>query len=417
MAIAYATLYLTIESNSVYVPLKEITQQFDQEPKGELRAPIYESHLREIQETASSIARVYEPSHPSTWCVDSLLKYDQIPRQPMGLCYLRIPHAAGATLKGINMRIARNFGQRHSMETCIRHDSTVKGMDYPQRDAKSYLWTFVRDPTSRALSTIGSTLSNQLIKQTSKQAFFDTLNDTDTVFVERTLYMLSNHTNLNHGIVSEGRGGFQLQYMMQTFIPEYYVNNPKYPKRIFNRNGLVDKISATFSRYDFVGLVERFDESLVAMQLLLGLETSDILHFAVNRKEQWRKARRGSKTQCRESFDWEIDLLQKPLIHDYVTYSEEWYADNYGDYLLYHAASQSLDQTIMKIGLDYFSHELKKFRASMKRAQDECVPKFPCSSDGKPQIAEAEQDCQGEGNIGCGYQCLDSLTPTPIEGV
>ena len=164
-------------------------------------------------------------------------------------------------------------------------------------------------------------------------------------------------------------------------------------------------------RYDFVGVVERFDESLVAMQLLLGLETSDILYFAVNRKEQWRTAKIGrNQYECRDSFDWEVDLLQEPSIKEYVTQSKEWYANNYGDYLLYHAASQSLDRTILKIGLDHFSQELKNFRELMKRAEDECIPHFPCSLDGNLQIEEAERDCQGGGNIGCGYQCLDALT-------
>lgn len=164
-------------------------------------------------------------------------------------------------------------------------------------------------------------------------------------------------------------------------------------------------------RYDFVGVVERFDESLVAMQLLLGLETSDILYFAVNRKEHWRKAkRRRNQFECRDSFDWEVDVLGKPLITEYVTKSKEWYANNYGDYLLYHAASQSLDRTIMKIGLDHFSQELTRFRELMKRAHEECIPKFPCSLNGTLQIEEAERDCQGGGNIGCGYQCLNDLT-------
>ena len=165
------------------------------------------------------------------------------------------------------------------------------------------------------------------------------------------------------------------------------------------------------TRYDFVGVVERFDESLVAMQLLLGLETSDILYFAVNRKEHWRKAkRRRNKFECRDSFDWEVDLLGEPLITEYVTKSKEWYANNYGDYLLYHAASQSLDRTIMKIGLDYFSQELKRFQELMKRAHEKCIPKFPCSLNGTLQIEEAEHDCQGGGNIGCGYQCLNDLS-------
>lgn len=153
------------------------------------------------------------------------------------------------------------------------------------------------------------------------------------------------------------------------------------------------------------------------MQLLLGLESSDILYFAVNRREQWRKARANRKKfVCRDSFDWKVDLVKEPLVRDYLTKSKEWYANNYGDYLLYHAASQSLDRTIMEIGLDYFSQELKKFKALLERAHEECSPLFPCSSNGTEQIKESERDCLGDGNIGCGYRCLDGLT-TWIAGV
>ena len=163
--------------------------------------------------------------------------------------------------------------------------------------------------------------------------------------------------------------------------------------------------------YDFVGVVERFDESLVAMQLLLGLEASDILYFAVNRKEQWRKARLSRKKHvCRDSFDWEVDLVEEPSIREYLAQSEVWYAKNFGDYLLYHAASKSLDKTIEKIGEEYFAEELKKFRALKKRADEECSPIFSCALDGTAQFEEADYDCLSDGKIGCGYHCLDGLS-------
>ena len=164
-----------------------------------------------------------------------------------------------------------------------------------------------------------------------------------------------------------------------------------------------------FRKYDFIGLVERFDESLVVMKLLLGLESSDILYFAANRKEDFRPAGRRKKV-CRKSFDWETDLITEPSIRDYVKGSKQWYAQNYGDYLIYQAAAQSLDKTILKIGLDLFSRELKSFRILMQRAEEECSPKFACSSNGTQQFLEAEYDCIADGKFGCGHRCLDGIT-------
>lgn len=355
-----------------------------------------------------------------------------MPGQPMGLCYLRIPHSAGATLKGINMRISYNFPQRFGVEQCIRHDSDSVGMHFANRDKLSYLWTFLRDPTDRAMSVIGSKLSQQLLQSNNRDSFVDATipvgdsmvsndpnNDKDiknstlgstssNILVHRTLDMLQNATYKNGGIFSEGRGGLQHQVCMQENVEMGDVINSLNPTEIVDHSRLLDRVSKTFQKYDFVGLVERFDESLVALQLLLGLESSDVLYFAANRKDEWQRTRVGRRQfVCRKSFDWEVDLVTQPLISNYLSNNKRWRAQNYGDYLFYQAASQSLDQTISKIGPDFFASELKKFRALMKRAHEECAPKSPCSVEGRDQSDESRYDCM-EG-FACGYRCLDGL--------
>jgi len=415
VVLGYISAYFSLASNSTYIPTGEVTY-VDRHNGSDTSAveqtqtvSLYESRLSEIERVAASISRVHRPAHPSQWCIDSRLKFDQNPGEPMGLCYLKIPHAAGATLKGINMRISRNFGQRHGMENCIRHDSIGKGMDFLERHMKSFLWTFVRDPKRRAMSAVGSKLSNQLIQ--SNKTFFYASNETNNDrLVNSALHLLHNDTDIRDGILSEGRGGFQLQFLMQDYIPHNVVNKPLRPTKI-DRYEVAHFVKSNFGMYDFVGVVERFDESLVVMQLLLGLETSDILYFAVNRKEQWRKARFSRKKYvCRDSFDWEVDLVEEPSIREYLAQSKVWYAKNFADYLLYHAASKSLDKTIEKIGSEYFAEELKKFRALKKRADEECSPIFSCGLDGTAQFEEADYDCLSEGKIGCGYRCLDGLS-------
>lgn len=357
----------------------------------------------------------------------------------MGLCYLKIPHNAGTTLKGINMRIARNFAQRHDIEGCIRHDSNTRGVYYAKRDKLSYLWTFIRDPTDRALSVVGSKLSYHFLRFNHNRDSFNatnlsmspptaqsSINETSSslhnnpinsniskstvnnILVDRAINMLQHDTDRNDGVVSEGRGGFQLQFGMQHYIDIYETVDP--PK-------VLGHVSYMFNRYDFIGIVERFDESLVAMQLLLGLESSDILYFAANRKNQWQRAKVGRNTYvCRKPLDWEIDIISEPAIRKYVMEDTEWYAQNYGDYILYEAANQSLDRTILQIGLDVFVNELKKFRSLLKRAHGECIPKFPCSFDGQDQFNESRYDCM-DGAVACGYKCLDSITESSSDTV
>jgi hypothetical protein len=145
------------------------------------------------------------------------------------------------------------------------------------------------------------------------------------------------------------------------------------------------------------------------MQLLLGLETSDILYFAASTRHQFQRVKVGRGTYvCRKPFDWETDILIDPILQDYVLNNPEWITQNYGDYILYHAASQSLDRTILQIGLDVFAYELKKFRRLLKEAQETCHPKFPCSNAGEDQTVESEADCF-DGAVGCGSACLDSV--------
>ena len=250
---------------------------------------LHESRLYDIQMMASSITRIYQPVPPSTWCVDDRLRQDQVKRRPMGLSYLKIPRAAGTTLKGINMRIAHNFAQRHNIGGCIRHDSSTVGMHYAQRDKLSYLWTFIRDPTDRALSVIGSKLSRQFLRS-NKNYNRDSFNATaaaitttstpkqqpittssfrgsnsssshnhnhnhehsrsNNILVDRTINMLQHDVDTNDGVVSEGRGGFQLQFGMQHYIDVYSAIDPINPIEVINPPrvlGHVSRVSFSFS--------------------------------------------------------------------------------------------------------------------------------------------------------------------------
>jgi len=229
------------------------------------------------------------------------------------------------------------------------------------------------------------------------------------MIVLRTLNLLQHATNEDDGILSKAWGGFQLERCMQDDIQVNEAIVGSSQTDVIDHSRLLNAVSKSFQKYDFIGLVERFDESLVVMQLLLGLETSDILYFAANRKEEWQRAKVGRRRfGCRKSFDWQVDLVTQPLIGSYLAKSERWYSQNYGDFLFYQAANQSLDQTISRIGPDLFESELKKFSALMERAHEKCIPKFPCSSDGRDQSNESLHDCID--GYACGYRCLNSLS-------
>jgi hypothetical protein len=219
---------------------------------------------------------------------------------------------------------------------------------------------------------------------------------------------LQTANDLQYGAVSAGRGGFQLQYGMLGIIDEYSAWNISDPTQIVDPRQVQRNVQQVIRGYDFIGVVERFDESLVALQLLLGLETSDILYFATKTHIQYERRPVKSKPNtfyCQQALD--PKLLMTPPVRNYFE-STEWFAQNYGDYLLYQAANLSLDRTIISIGLDVFSRALKDLRSLLRQASETCHPFFPCSSNGTEQYAASQENCYNE-DIGCGYPCLDEL--------
>lgn len=411
----YTVFYTSLSSNPKIILISSLSSQDDAALYGgvvtstnsstsPLEAEWREKHVSEV---ATSIATIYKPAAADSWCIDSRLKYEQAKRRPMGLCYLRIPMAFSTTLAGINMRISRNFAKRQGLkESCIRHDGHTPGLYYQKREqGLSYLWTMVRKPDDRALSRIANSLAKQ----------GEGFNATDGFQVDHTTMVLSNlqqAMDMQYGAISEGRGGFQVQYSMLHLLPEYSMWNSSFPDKVLDPTKSMRQVQQTLMGYDFIGVAERFDESLVALQLLLDLDVTDVLYFSSETEPYFAKSM-GTPADsegltCLATVDPES--LRTPQVTQYLQ-SPTWWAQNYGDLLLHQAASQSLDQTILQqIGLKRFAETLKDFRKLKAETQKVCQPvTFPCSRDGKDQSLQAEKECYFE-ESGCGYPCLDAIS-------
>ena len=98
-----------------------------------------------------------------------------------------------------------------------------------------------------------------------------------------------------------------------------------------------------------------------------------------------------------------------PAVQKYLD-SDDWKAQNYGDYLLYAAANQSLDQTIARLGRPRFNAALQRYKALKAKEKEVCAPvaEFPCSKSGKPQPKKARKECY-QRDFGCGYKCIDDM--------
>ena len=346
-------------------------------------------------------------SHSYAWCQpqDERRNNNLLKRQGQngitGIIYNKLPKTASSTISGIAIRLAKKcMGIKSKNELSSGMQSNKTSFHFKEhtnqkielrrciqeRDVyQSFLFSSIRDPASRSMSRV----------------FFDIVtrrgkNATD----ENVLKYLKTNHDFQFGIKSNGKGGFQLRYMTlyPTEVNSAWEMNGT--KKVLNQKWIIKTVSRVMKDYDFIILVERLDECLVLIQLMLGMDTNDILYLP-------SKASGGYTFyygKCRKI----VKSYQSPSVAEYLS-SKEWYTDAFGDYLLIEALNQSIDRTIDEvIGRRRFEDAFKKFQTMNKIANQQCSSRaiFPCGANGTNE--ESRKDCY-ENDEGCGYRCLDSL--------
>ena len=173
-----------------------------------------------------------------------------------GMCemyYIKIQKCASSTLAGIGLHFAEMLhlrttsmeahvphlkGTRTARTACgayIMHEEAITKVPMPLKP-KTLLWSFVRHPVKRALSS--------------------------TYFYGVSMGRLKG-SGIAQGLVKEYSGG-KHQY-------EYLKLAGQGHKDISR------KISKMLRTYDFMGVVERMAESLVVLSMLLGIPVGDVV--------------------------------------------------------------------------------------------------------------------------------------------
>ena len=336
-----------------------------------------------MQQIGAGLARAF-PARHSIWCTHE--GYSRKPNEadfrfvnPKGLIYVKVPKSASTTTSSVIHRISRNNGD------CMFKNAHVQGAGYffgnRNRNA-SFMLASVRDPAARAVSRV-------FFSAVSKLGF----EPTDENILERL-----NYTSDQFGSVSFGQGGFQLNYMTMDPIPPWSAFDWNNATAVQNPEQVVQNVQKIIEQYDFIVVVERMDESLVVLQLVLGVDAGDLL--TIDSKTQGYVM---GQTGCFKLAKSHVS----PRVKEYLS-SDEWYAQNYGDYLLHAAANASLDMTIETLGRTRVEEAVKEFRRMKAMANEQCAARavFPCSNEGVDQrnLTNCYHDDQG-----CGYQCIDDL--------
>jgi hypothetical protein len=324
------------------------------------------------------IPRVFEPwSRPSLPCFPAEEGWDtvQVHNRPTdkGFLFLKPYKTGSSTTSGVNLRIARNVAKRlnKDFDMCLsRYDHGPHWYPaaslFPNRDTNaSFLWTVLREPTKRLTSEFFHfSVSRRGVEPTDDNFQSFLLAPQQRDYYLRSLLTSDKYTAYEHDPVQTG-----------------------------NR---------ILSEYDFIGVMERFDETAVALMMLLNLPMADILYVTAKKHGGYDAGGGGGKcTFIQPSFLSEgmQEFLKTDSWKDRIKY----------DLALYQAANRSLDLTIDRLGRDRFEKNLVLFRKAQERIETKCVPNavFPCMEGGVFHPPE-ETDCLWK-DSGCGTTCLDEV--------
>jgi hypothetical protein len=319
----------------------------------------------------------------------------------VGLLYEKPPKCASTTLAGVNLRIARNQGRKRLSDLQSKNGTLAlcdvrwshghpkenkRAGRYQHRDkARSFLWSALREPTKRSVS-----------------------------------WYFFKHLSLDgHSYSDEDFQTFLLKQRDHFYL--YYLNPRPYSFPLSSgghgeqedkNNGtvgdlgvaVVDELNHVMNEYDFLGIVERLDESLVVLRMLLGVPLSDVLYCSSKVHDGFFA--RAPGTRC---YYLQPSFVSDPM-RDFFRTSEEWRNKIASDVALYQAVNRSLDLTIDRLGRDRVGRELERFRQAQEVVRSRCqrMVQLPCSRSDRLALPVEETGCM-VGDVGCGMECIDSV--------
>jgi hypothetical protein len=292
-----------------------------------------------------------------------------------GFLYMKEMKTGSSTLAGVTLRIARNMAKRlqkfnaTDFPMCRARFFHMRARKFQNRlRQKSFLWSILREPNARMLSKFfhfAVSRTNVVPTATELSAYYHTYD----IWIYDQAY-----------------------YLKSLAVQEVKPRNPE---------TYVNATQTVLDDYDFIGITERLDESLVVLQLLLGLETQDILYLSSKSSESFEYL--PSAQGCL----YLTPKFETPAMREFFQ-SPLWTKYTQADQLLYRAANKSLDLTIEALGRDLVDKQLRKFKWAQELAYKTCIDRvvFPCTADGKEQLDTS--DCLYQ-DAGCGYACLDKV--------
>ena len=329
--------------------------------------PFYNSHYTGYSRSFPK----WQHEYPCLPLTDTVGIFKRTPVET-GLLYIKEMKTGSTTLSGVTARIARNMAVRHHgsnttiTDPCMARLVHLRARRLANRDkAKSFLWTVVREPAARIISKFYHFAVSRAGVQATLSEFKKYLHDNEV---------------------------YDFGYYFKTLTMQKTLN-------VYAKKSYPQFLQQIFEDYNYIGVSERMDESLVVLQLILGLETEDILYLP------------GKVAGSYDLFNSKcVEILptqKTPELKEFI-YTPEMEDYLEPDVLFYRAANASLTKTIEALGTDRVNAALQKFKWAQAKAVERCAEKtmFPCSKTG---LKQRENDCL-RSDVACGYKCLDELS-------
>ena len=319
-------------------------------------------------------------------------------------------------MTGIVLRLVHNRGQKRGFEKC-KHRSihgTGLSFEFGLRDkTRSFLFSIIREPQARALSQIFHFDVSVGLHEPTDAFVMDKLRQgyihmhyLDDLRVRQYVDPMKEATLKHQLAVHMGYDSVQNQTRaLDKSSPEarrHYERVWKKWRKFGSNTTSHTIIGDILEDYDFIAVMERMDESLVVLQMLLNLTTKEILYM---------RARSGGTFsngfKDRPCF-YILPTFKSPGIQKFLAY-EEWQEHVAPDVEFLKAAHKSLDRTIDALGREDFNRRLDVFQNALKLAAIHCVDRIRsmCSAAGEV-IRPVNTTCYIWGE-GCDHDCIDAL--------
>lgn len=331
-----------------------------------------------------------------------------------GFLFLKPQKVGGSTVQGVQFRLARNVayyqlgkdpivesvqrqsitnmegaGKRnfYNLTICDVNYGHARGVDFQFRnniEGQSFLWSWIREPTQRVVSEFFHFhVSREKVEPTNEN--FQSMIEQNLIHHQN--YYLNIHEIPHYKKKPDGGLGKRIRIPQDNFR---------------------QRANQILADFDFIGITERFDESVVVLQLLLGLRTRDVLYLNSKRNGSFDDGFHENKCF------YIVPSFVSPGMKEYFN-SERWKNTVQWDTLLYQAANRSLDLTIDQvIGRDVFDEQLKQFLWAQQLIHRHCIQRanFPCTSGGRRRkkvlTKTSTTDCLIH-DAGCGTNCIDEI--------